>query len=432
MKIIRAIISLVLLVTIAICGFFVYRSCNNMSFSSCFSAITAEAKSVDFFTTVYDDLGFDENYILEHYPANDEDYTINVEQIAESGDGRLYLYIYCPSYKVVPSSVNISIQKEGLSRYKNYRLNCVDSSIYMLSKFLVEDFTVLNTSERYYEICDVYRLWDKTFDDGLNDDNVRNEVAYEVGKSWTLKTENGNTTVSSEAVEYVVIRPGQKHVGFLRYENGFNLNYNACDSHYIAFTCDHKIDELLEADVYFVTQESTEVLGMGETLKDRKEQYAYFSNEDTASNPAGLFGCKYTWNRIESVSDFVSKENLTDETKQAISDKQWVLRFYESQYWVSNSYYVSIVSTVVTDVTILRLRFKTDNNEFDFGVVDDKQSGDTNPDGGNRPGCGDSIIKILLAIWRFIKKHWKWILLAIAAVIVIGLIVRVIKWIVGK
>jgi hypothetical protein len=89
----------------------------------------------------------------------------------------------------------------------------------------------------------------------------------------------------------------------------------------------------MEADVYFVTQSKTWsfVTFVGESVSygDKQENYAYLKYTDVSSNSAdGLFGKKYTWNRIESAADFVKNEDLTDEGKADVANKQWVDCFH--------------------------------------------------------------------------------------------------------
>ena len=105
--------------------------------------------------------------------------------------------------------------------------------------------------------------------------------------------------------------------------------------------------------------------------------------DEKASNPAdGLNGKKYVWKRIERVSDFIVKEGLSDDVKDKLRGKQWVLRFYESAYnKLSFSEMVSgaHVKTEVSEVTILRLKFETNGKTYDLGVVDNKQTGPKDP-----------------------------------------------------
>lgn len=51
------------------------------------------------YTSVMEDLQKDEMFSLADYPENDEDYSIQVEQIAEGTNNELFIYTYQPSQK---------------------------------------------------------------------------------------------------------------------------------------------------------------------------------------------------------------------------------------------------------------------------------------------------------------------------------------------
>ena len=117
-------------------------------------------------------------------------------------------------------------------------------------------------------------------------------------------------------------------------------------------------------------------------------------------NGGGWFAGTYQWDRIETVEQFIAENNLTqnvysgaildvnvankitDDGKQALEGKQWVLRFAETEYSLSGYSSTGSTfehSTLVGDVTILRLKFETDGIPYNLGVIDNKQSGSKNP-----------------------------------------------------
>ena len=105
---------------------------------------------------------------------------------------------------------------------------------------------------------------------------------------------------------------------------------------------------------------------------------------DEVSNDAdGLFGKKYTWNRIEKVSDFIANEgenlNLTTGNLEALENMDWILRFAETDFTSTVGMYVTNTGTLVSEVTILRLKFQTDGVTYNLGVVDNKQTGSKDP-----------------------------------------------------
>lgn len=91
---------------------------------------------------------------------------------------------------------------------------------------------------------------------------------------------------------------------------------------------------------------------------------------------------KHIKNRIASVNEFLKEEAVKDKYLENFNDKEWVLRFYESDYmykalghldnmmWVPDYKY-----TEVSEVTLLRLKFETAGKIYNLGVVDNKQTG---------------------------------------------------------
>lgn len=188
----------------------------------------------------------------------------------------------------------------------------------------------------------------------------------------------------------------------MRYQDGFKLYVGACDSHFVAFNTDKPMDKLLEADVYYTTQAySTSwvaFVGTSETFGDKSDNYAYLKYTDKVEhNGGGLFAGTYKWDRIQTVEDFIANENkdniyhgavidvnyatkLTDSAMAELQGKKWVLRFAETDYtfWYGDGANGSF-STIVGDVTILRLKFETDGITYNLGVIDNKQTGGKDP-----------------------------------------------------
>lgn len=114
-------------------------------------------------------------------------------------------------------------------------------------------------------------------------------------------------------------------------------------------------------------------------------------------NGGGWFAGTYRWDRIQTVSDFIRQENreniyhgaildvktsskLTDAALRELQGKQWVLRFAETSYEFNSVNGVTWqFSSIVGDVTILRLKFETDGITYNLGVIDNKQTGSTEP-----------------------------------------------------
>lgn len=397
-----------------------------------FTGITdvALAEGTTEYSGVTEDLSKDGTFPFEDYPAKDNDYSLEVVQIAESVNGELFVYVYQPAGLVKPmnaTSINISTAINDSLHYRNYKLKLLDRQG-VFGKYLVEDLTVKNDALRYYDISSIYRKWDSSIDASAGDGNMITEVAYEVGKLYSASTVDGQVTYECITTETILIT--DKHVGYLRYNNGFFLSrFEKCDSHYVAFSTDHRIDKLLEADVYFVSQYQmsrhnnslgTDTFEAGEEI----EHYVTLSYTDEASNPAdGLFGKKYEWNRIESVEDFIAKEDLTDSTIASLEGKEWVLRFYETEWkQLYNDWYTEWQRTSVKEVSILRLKFETLGKVYNLGVVDNKQTGDAAPDNNNTNEYDFSNWGIF---------NWlKYVLIILAAIVLIILLAPILPYLI--
>ena len=197
----------------------------------------------------------------------------------------------------------------------------------------------------------------------------------------------------------------------MRYPDGFKLftGAGACDSHFVAFNTDKKIDKLFEADVYYTTQKVsydffTEDSPFSIKFGDSKtDNYAYLKYTDKVEHTGGgFFAGTYKWDRIQSVDDFIKTEDrttvyygavlnskvsskLTDEALNELKGKKWVLRFTETSYdksprsGMGAATYYHAETTMVGNVTILRLKFETDGITYNLGMIDNKQTGSTEP-----------------------------------------------------
>lgn len=357
------------------------------------------------YSDVLDDLHADESFSEENYPVVADDYSLKVIQVAESVDNELFVYVYQPSGFVKPlkaSSINISlVPRENISDVKNYKLRLLNSDG-VFFKYLVEGLTVGTATTRYYTIPSIFRPYDETIDEGADHGNGITEVVYEVAKEYCFSTINGEPFCRVLDIETIEIT--DKFVGFVRYSNGFELNEwsTSCDSHFVAFNTDRDIDRLLEADVYYTSQSyewnrRTDWMNPKETFGEKEDNYAYLTYEQKVDHTGdGWWAPTYTWNRIETVENFIANEDIeqtvytgalinvsvankiTDEGKAALEGKQWILRFSETEYGTENGALGTMYqsSTIVGDVTILRLKFETDGVTYNLGVVDNKQSGD--------------------------------------------------------
>ena len=416
------------------------------------AAPTAYAASTSY-SDVLDDLHKDENFSTSAYPAVADDYSLQVIQVAESTDNELFVYVYQPSGQAKDlraSSINIAlVPREDISDVKNYKLRLL-SSDGVFYKYLVEGLTVSTAGTRYYTTTTIYRPFDETIDEGADHGNEITEVDYKVAKEYCFSTINGESFCRVLDIETIEIT--DKFVGFVRYSNGFELYPTRCDSHFVAFNTDHDIDRLFEAEVYYTTQSySYSYLGglfghENVTFGEVRDNYAHlYYDEKVEHTGDGLWAPTYTWNRIETVENFIAGEDIeqtvytgallnvsvankiTDEGRAALAGKKWVLRFTETEYsllWSENSYDTS--STIVGDVTILRLKFETDGVTYNLGVIDNKQSG--NPD----IPINEEHYKVGLS------ETGKWLLLLIAIILLLAIlgpilpyIIKVVVWLIS-
>lgn len=344
------------------------------------------------YTNVLDDLEKDDSFNASDYPAKANDYSLQVIQIAESVNGELFVYVYQPSNstkELTATTIRFATPVAGIdSEWRDYDLELL-STEGVFDKYIVEDFKVKSDSVRYYDITAIHRKFDETIDDKADEnyEQAINEVVYEVAQQWTAISVNGVVSYSMLATEVIKIK--DKIVGYLRYPDGYSLAPTSCDSHFVAFSTDRKIEKLYEADVSYVwtSYEQTTAAGTGtnkgvtggpETAK------VSLNVEDTGENDGdGLFGKKYTWNRIESVSNFIANEsedlNLSNADLSDLQGKQWILRFVDTEY-VNSPFANNYKSwTEISEVTILRLKFETDGVVYNLGVIDNKQTGSKDP-----------------------------------------------------
>lgn len=397
-----------------VCLFFVLLFILFSAFNLSLPVVNAIAVTVDndsTYTNVLDDLNMAENFRVELYPGIADDYSISVIQIAESSSNELFVYVYQPSAEtkeLKAVSINISTAINDNLKYNNYKLTFLNSDG-VFAKYKVEGLDVKEDVVRYYDISSILRLYDANIDSESENDNVATEIAFPVGKLWTACTLNDEVHYSCLESEIITIT--DKFVGFVRYPDGFKLfTSGACDSHFVAFSTDHDIDRLYEADIYYTTQERTynDVI-YGNVKENSKfgdvEEHKTTLNykEKTEYTGSGLFSHSYKWDRIQTVEEFKESVeektvykcglvNVTTENKisdySEIDNKQFILRFTETTY-ISKTFsgsngltqyaYSACKNTKVADVMILRLKFETDGVVYNLGVVDNKQTGSDDP-----------------------------------------------------
>lgn len=370
--------------------------------------LISKAESVQY-TSVSKDLSKDSSFNAKNYPFKSNDYSVQIIQLAESINKELFVYTYQPSGdKVRASSINISTTINDEISFFNYPLKLLNFEG-TLFKYKVTNFEVKKDPVRYYAISSIYRPFDAGIGDKKSGNNTINEVNYAVNRRYCFGEINGKPYINCIDIETIVVT--DKFVGFVRYPDGFKLftGAGACDSHFVAFNTDKPIDKLLEADVYYTTQNTsydffTEDSPFNIKFGDNKiDNYAYLKYTDKVEHSGGgFFAGTYKWGRIQSVDDFIKTEDrttvyygavlnskvsskLTDEALNKLKGKKWVLRFTETSYdksprsGMGAATYYHAGTTMVGNVTILRLKFETDGITYNLGVIDNKQTGSTEP-----------------------------------------------------
>lgn len=384
-------------------------------------SVVNAATNASKYSDVLVDLLTDETFDPLVYPQDTDDNTLQVIQIAESNENELFIYVYQPSgasQDFRASSINISTTIGNNFMPVNYRLEYLNSNG-VFYKYRVVDFEVLPDNLRYYSIISIFRPWVEGIDEPASEGQTISEVPFDVGKLYTATTVKGVVSYTCQATETIEVVT--KSIGFIRYENGFTFYNQACDSHYVAFSTNKPMDKLMEATVYFWYQDVTYHTNLTGTHKYSESEPYYktinLSDIETGSNSAhGWFAPYYEWQRIESVNEFKAglleyEIELTDEAENALNGKQWVLRFYESDYQLIHSMQIWEEVQEVNDVTILRLKFETNGTVYNLGVVDNKQTGDTIPD-NTQPTIWDKI-------WNYLWKILSGLLIIV--VVIVGL-----------
>lgn len=396
------------------------------------------------YSDVLSDLTADRKFNPAEYPTNADDHKINLIQIAEGKAGNLFVYTYQPCQKTTPlmaTFLNMSLS-ENAEGTKLYSLSLLNSNG-VFCKYAVDNFTVSGEATRLYNITSIYRDWIKDIDEETGNDNTTESVAYKIGRLYRVKTESGKATYKCDPVYTVkIINPYSDFMLYITAASvppipSIKLSFDTLgmiDAHYIAFSTDWDIDRLNSATVTYTycpcESDYETIFGFGDgegnvTYGEEQIGYAYPTYEDKyeyETPNSYLIHYKYKWDRIQRVSDFLATEkDLREETKNNLADKQWVLRFLETERTQTTTGVLGFKKyhstfTKVSNVAILRLNFDVDGKTYDLGTISDIVSGD------NLPGNGD--ITQAQTFWEWLTSVtgiplWGWILIGVAVLLVI-------------
>ena len=388
-----------------------------LAIALCFSLFVYTAGAVDYadvYTGVLEDLQSSAEFknedgtlndvawseFLAKYPDDSSNNGFEIITIAESEALELFLYVYQPSHAKrdhVATHINMSLKdpdtiasdQDGGFELYNLVLLSTDG---VFDKYAVKDFVVLSDDVRYYNIATIYRDYDSDVDPALPDynENIVNSIGIEVGKCYVAETHDD--TVSYYWLDTEVIRIESMYVGQAFYSNGYKIWINTTSgstSHYIAFSTDKQVDQLLRVKVNYDVREWTWTT----KFNSSREDYVDLLNQDIEvtyeskgqNSPDGWFSRQYTWNCIENVETFLNDpvvlEQLTDEGKSDVEQEQWVVRFLETPRVISGGVSSSTIEwSEVTNVSILEMTFRTNGVLYTMGVVSNRQTGDGVPD----------------------------------------------------
>ena len=371
------------------------------------SMLPAIAFAETSYSNVLDDLKQDKDFYIADYPKIKDDYSLQVIQIAESIAGELFVYVYQPSGKLQATCIHLAQEQEPTTEDTHeYKLTLLNSEE-TLFKYKVEGIKLRNSTVRFYDITSIFRAWDAELDVGTDNDNVTSEVAFEVAQLWTVTDTNEGVLYAMTGVETLqILNP---YTSFLRYRDGFGAFYNVyCDSHYVAFSTDKQMDDLLEASVYFDSRDVL-VIGFIPQNGDWTPNEVLLKKDDVVESDEGrllLFAEDYRFSRIVKTQDFVETEELDNKAKQGVDGTEWVLRFVETSYSTAGMGAAMQQNyTEIANVTILRLKFETDGKVYNMGTIMDKI---TNPIGFELP----------------VIPWWVWVIVAVVVLAIVASLVK--------
>lgn len=409
--------------------------------SNCYAGVEELSR----YTDVLEDLQKDEHFDLTNYPVDNNDYSLKIIQVAESNDKELFIYVYqpcSPNEDLMATCINMSLDKFNETHNHLYNLTLINSNG-VFYKYKVKNFKVGDDFVRYYNIASIYRKWYSKYDTDTpnNIDNTISQVSFPVGLCYTAqRDDNGVLCYSCNGVDLVTIT--SKFVSYIRYTNGSNFLPAKTDSFYVAFKADRQMEKLMEADIEYITftytaSTDTGVLpGNGEPVNVDNQTNYEFGPEETHSETlysdtkqtiqvGYIFKSTYSWEQIESSSDFLNKNdvNFSSTARENVQEMDWVLNFYTASYreWSDSVGVVQITNyesgTRVKYVTILRLKFETDGVVYNLGVVDNMQNSTIDPSATS--------ISLIDKIKNYIKTAFA-ILCLILVLIVLGPVLPVV------
>lgn len=172
------------------------------------------------YTNVIEDLEKDNSFKLEDYPSVEDDYSLQVIQIAESVNGELFVYVYQPSdaaKDLTATTIRMAMPEVGVDcEWRDYDLILL-STQGVFDKYLVGGIVVKDAPVRYYDITAIHRKFDASIDTPTdsNYEQTIDEIVYEVGDLWTAATTDNGVTythTTSETIEVTAKLVGYHYI----------------------------------------------------------------------------------------------------------------------------------------------------------------------------------------------------------------------------
>lgn len=403
-------------------------------FSTIFSPLTASAStSITDMTGVYYDLKQDKDFDEADYPLVEDDYSLKVIQIVEASNGSLFLYVYKPSgdtTNIVATKVLMSNtgENDGLDYYDLELLSAEG----VFHKYLIKGLERQEEYTRKYLIFSIFRAWNEDYGDSTQEGTIGSEKVYPVEVIFTYHTAvDGTVTLSAEYTEDT-ITVIDECAGDIFYRNATATSTTGYKSHYYAFSTNKPIDAIHTAYIEFdYDYHYYDVNGYDRESRDEsKEGSVVITKDDIINLPSGSFWFEfwdkyankgYDYPRINSTEAFLSQEgtDLTEEARNAISQQEWIFRYYESNY---DAIYTSTSTketwSQVTKIRLFRLVYEYDGKIYDVGVIADEVGEDGITDGYGKPTY----------IWEGVEdaEWWQKIMAVVLLILLIVVITNVI------
>ena len=297
--------------------------------------------------------------------------------------------------------------------YSLYSLTWLNSDG-VFDKYIVNEFTIPAKEYRNYTIAAIYRPYDEDVDTSSSSEAI-DTVQYKsfpVAQTWCVYYYNDILIYEMEKMKYVQYE--NLASGSVRYTEGFKLYTDKCDSHYVAMKIElidgekaYEIEKIYDADITYTVSNwtTTTYLDTGNSFvspRDGGGTYEKTLTEfDTGSNEGnGLFGKKYTWNRISTVEEFKTSaqedanEEFSQEELDALNQADFVFRICETDYEISTGLGSQVTKwSSVSNIGLLRLHFLSEGKVYNLGCVGDLVGTDSDPE--LDVGVGDNILNTL-------------------------------------